>query len=130
MYEITLQDSTATLTLPAVEVPLVTEPDIYSTTVKTLSNDVRKHTTGGYRRSGTHTWAHLDNATYDALFQFYYRQEYVTFQYPQITVTGENINGMTAMIEVSPKQVIDECGNVQAVTLSWRESLQNPVEGS
>ena len=130
MYEIILQDSTTTLTLPPLEVPLTTEPDIYSTTVKTLSNDVRKHTTGGYRRSGTHTWSYMTKDEYNDLFQFFYRQEYVTFQFPRITITELGISDMTANIEVSSQQIIDSCGEHQNVTLSWRESLQNPVESS
>lgn len=130
MYEITLQDSTTTLTLPELEVPLVTEPSTLSTDVTTLSNDIYTDTLGNYRRTGSHTWAYMTKEQYDDLFQFWFRQTYVTFQYPRITISGLNITNMVARIEVSSQQIIDNCGDHQNVTLSWRESSQNPVEGS
>ena len=130
MYVITLQDSTTTLTLPPLEVPLTTQPAVLSTDVTTLSNDIYTDTTGNYRRTGTHTWAYMTKAEYEALFDFWYRQTYVTFQYPRITITQLGISDMVARIEVSSQQIIDNCGDHQNITLSWRESLQNPVESS
>lgn len=130
MYEIILQDSTTTLTLPELEVPLTTEPTILATDVTVLSNDIYTDTTGNYRRTGSHTWSYMTKAEYDALFQFWYRQTYVTFQYPRITIAGLDIYDMVAKIEVGSRNIIDNCGEVESVTFSFRESSQNPVESS
>ena len=51
----------------------------------------------------------------EALFDFWYRQTYVTFQYPRITITQLGISDMVARIEVSSQQIIDNCGDHQNI---------------
>lgn len=124
-YAIKITDSTATWTMPELEVPLTMDNARKSTDVEVLSNDIYTDVFP-YKRTGSHQWAYMSKADYDTLFGFYYRQQQVTYKYPKITITELGITDMIAKIDVGAQNIIDNCGEVQGVTLSFRESKQNP----
>lgn len=126
MYEIQITDSTGTVTLPELEVPLTFGDARKSTDVEVLSNDIYTDVFP-YKRTGSHVWAYMSKDDYDTLFGYYYRQQFVNYTYPSITITELGIVDMIAKIDVGAQQIIDHCGEVQGVSFSFRESKQNPV---
>lgn len=125
MYEITISDSTGSLTLPALEVPLTTTTLEGATDVQTLDYNIYTDfiTT---KRTVSHTWSYMTETEFNAL-KAYYDRQFTLFQYPQITITKLGITNMTARFTLNPQSIIDHCGTVQGVTVSFRESKQNPV---
>ena len=126
MYEITITDDTTTWTMPELEVPLTFGDARKSTDVEVLSNDIYTDVFP-YKRTGSHTWAFMSKDDYDTLFGFYYRQQFTLYKYPRITITELGIVDMIAKIDVGARNIIDTCGLVEAVSLSFRESKQNPI---
>lgn len=126
MYEITITDDTASYTLPPLEVSFNVDDVMMSTDVTTLSNDIYTDIFPT-KRSFSNTFAYMDKADYDALYGFWYRQNQVTYKYPRITVTELGIVSLVCKLELSGRQIIDHCGNVSNVTVSLRESKQNPT---
>lgn len=126
MYEIQITDDTTTWTMPELEVPLTKNEAKKSTDVEVLSNDVYTDVFP-YKRTGSHTWAYMSKDDYDILYGFYYRQQHSLYKYPRITITELSIVDMIAKIDVSQQDIIDNCGEVQNVVFSFRETKQNPT---
>lgn len=124
MYEIEITDSSGTTTLPALEVPLSLETLEGSSDVTTLDFNVYTDFITTKRRV-SHTWAFLTEAEFTAL-KAYYNRQFTDFQYPSITITELGITAMTARMTLNPQNVIDHCGTVADVTVTFRESNQNP----
>jgi len=124
MYEIILTDSTGSVTLPALEVPLVLTTLEGSSDVQTLDFNIYTDfiTT---KRQLSHTWSYLSEDEFNEIKAFYDRQ-FTDFQYPRVTVTELGITDMTARMTLNPRTVIDHCGTVAGVTITLRESKQNP----
>lgn len=122
MYDITISDSTTTQQLPPTEVPLTVTTLEGSTDVQTLSYNIYTDyvTT---KRVVTHTWSYMSQEDFELLKGFYDRQ-FTIFEYPEITIEGINVNSMTAKMSLEPRNIIDNCGTVQGVTVSWRETRQ------
>lgn len=122
MYKIYLTDSEGTHELPPLEVPLTRVKIEKQTVNEPLSGNVYRQFIAT-KRNYTHTWKYLSEEEYDLLDEIYERMK-EEFTYPQLTVDGENVSLMTVDYELSPKNIIDECGNVQDVTISLRETRQ------
>lgn len=126
MYIAYLTDSAGTHELPALEVPLTRVKNQKKTVVEPLSANVYEDYIAT-KRVWAHTWAYLTNEEYDLLDQILDRMvsEWI---YPQLTITSDNtadnVNLVTVQYELSPKNVIDDCGNVSDVTISLRETRQ------
>lgn len=124
-YTITISDATDTMTLPPTEVGFTPLLINNSTTNQTLSNDVYTDKFP-VKKGATSSYSHMTKDDYDRLFAFYYRQEAVLYKYPVVTISDTDITGMTARIEVNDAPVVDTCGTRSNVTLTMRESRQNP----
>lgn len=124
MYEIDITDSSGTTTLPALEVPLNQETLEGSSDVQTLDFNVYTDFITTKRRI-THTWAYLTEAEFNVI-KAYYERQFTDFQYPRITITELGITDMTARMTLNPQTIIDHCGTVADVTVTFRESKQNP----
>lgn len=122
MYKIYLTDSAGTHELPPLEVPLTRVKNEKMTTVEPLSGNVYDDYIAT-KRTWAHTWAYLTKEEYDLLDAIYERQK-TEWTYPQLTIDGENVSGLVVKYELGPKNIIDECGTVQDVTVSFRETRQ------
>lgn len=121
-YTIFLTDSSGTYELPPLEVPLTRVKIEKMVTVEPLSGNVYDDYIAT-KRQWVHTWAYLTEEEYDLLDEIYERMK-STFTYPELTIDGENVNDLVVKYELSPKNIIDECGNVQTVTITLRETRQ------
>lgn len=121
-YTIYLTDSDGIHQLPPLEVPLTRVKAEKMTTVEPLSGNVYDDYIAT-KRVWTHTWAYLTASQYDLLDEIYERQK-SDLAYPDLTIDGEGISDLTVKYELSPKNIIDECGDVRDITVSFRETRQ------
>lgn len=68
-------------------------------------------------------WAFLSADEYAALEGFFNRQ-YSLNKYPHITIPELGVESMVAEMELSDQSIINQCGMVEAVKVSFRESTQ------
>lgn len=128
MYKIYLTDSAGTHELPPLEVPLTMVKNEKMTTVEPLSGNVFDQYIAT-KRTWTHTWAYLTKEQYDLLDEIYERMK-SEYTYPALTIDGENVENLVVRYELGAKNIIDNCGEVQDVTVTFRETRQRPVWSS
>ena len=123
MYDIILNDATGSTTLPEVEVPLQVTTLEGVADVQTLDFNVYTDfiTT---KRVITHTWAYMSLDDY-AILKGYYDRQFTSFQYPNVTITDLGIASLICRMTLNAQQIIDNCGTVQGVTITLRETKQN-----
>lgn len=129
MYEIKITDATGTVTLPPLEVPLTVGEVIKGSDIDTLSNDIYTDYFP-VKRLFTHTWAWLSEDDFNILKGYYDRQMRVYYKYPTITIEELNVYDLVCKMSLSPRNIIDQCGTVQGVEVSFRESKQQPTGSS
>lgn len=122
MYKLYLTDSAGTHELPPLEVPLTRGKIEKQTVVEPLSGNVYRDYIAT-KLNYTHTWRFLSEDDYDLLDEIYERMK-KELTYPMLTVEGQGISLMVVDYELSPKNIIDDCGLVQDVTVSFRETRQ------
>lgn len=127
MITLTITDTQDSATFRVFAVPIVSDPVIAETDVMAIDANLSTYVTGA-KRQYSFDLGYLDAEAYAVLLGFRQRQ-YTNHKYPQITVEGaENINvtNMTGKMTLSEQRVIDNCGNVEDVTVTFRESKQMP----
>lgn len=121
-YKIYLTDSAGTHELPPLEVPLTRVKNEKMTTVEPLSGNVYDDYIST-KRVWAHTWRYLTQEQYDLLDEIYERMK-SEWTYPQLTIDGESVSSLVVKYELGAKNIIDDCGEVQDVTVSFRETRQ------
>lgn len=124
MYEIIISDSTGSDTLPELEVPLSISTLEGASDVTTLDFNVYTDFVA-LKELLSHTWAFLDEEKF-AIIKGYYDRQFTLFQYPKITITALGIADRVVRMNLNPQNIIDHCGTVSDVTVSFRETKQNP----
>lgn len=119
-YDLTLTDSTATQSFNQAEIPVTTTPVEIATDVQVLSGNVYTDFIA-QKRTWTRTFRFLDKATFDSLKGFYDRQ-FTLFTYPRVTIVAEEVSDIPVRMTLSGTNVIDNCGLIQEVTVSFREA--------
>ena len=122
VYKIYLTDSAGTHELPELYVPLTRVKNEKMTTVEPLSANVYDDYIAT-KRVWSHTWAYLTKDEYDMLDAIYERAK-TDRQYPRLTISGENVELLVVKYELGPKNIINNCGDVSGVTVSFRETRQ------
>ena len=127
MYQIQLTDDVADEVMPLLNVPL-TEGIIEGTTdVITLDMNLYTQFTAK-KRLWTHSWAYMSEADFNTLKGFYDRQ-FSLFKYPLLTISEQGVEDVVVRMTLSPRNIIDNCGTVEDVEVSFRETVQN-TDGS
>lgn len=121
-YDITLTDTTTTATMLATEVPLTTTTLEGAVDVQTLSFNVYTDFIA-QKRTWSHTWKYMTEDEYNALVGFYNRQ-FTLYQYPELTITEEGVDGVIVRMTMNVKNIIDGCGTVNDVSVTFRETRQ------
>lgn len=122
MYDIILEDSTGQATMPPSEVPLTVSTLEGAVDVQTLSFDVYTDFIT-QKRLWSHTWAYMTAAEYEILKSYYDRQ-FIDFTYPRLTIQAEEVSDVVVRMTLSPKNIIDNCGTLEGVTVTFRETKQ------
>lgn len=121
-YKIYITDSAGTHELPPLEVPLTLVPNEKETTVEPLSGNVYDDHIAT-KRVWSHTWSTLTKEQYDLLDTIYKRAK-SEWTYPQVTIDGEDVTDLVVKYVLGPKNIIDNCGTVEDVSVSFRETRQ------
>lgn len=126
MISLTIQDSQDSLTFNTVlSSPIILAPVINETDVQTVDGNISTYY-GSTKRQYQFKIAWLDAETYASLKAFCERQ-YSNLKYPQISISGAtnlNIENMVAKISLNDQEVTDNCGTVENIVLTFRESKQ------
>lgn len=126
MILLTIQDSEDSMTFGATLItPISLAPIINETDVETLDGNISTYYSST-KRQYTFRLYPMDAESYSQLKAFIQRQ-YSNLRYPSITVEGDqnlNVDGMTAKMTLSEQQVINQCGLVDNITVTFRESRQ------
>lgn len=123
---LTITDTTDSATFNIFEAPISLDPVIAMTDITTIDNNVSTYITGEPKKLYTFNLGYMDAETYGVLKGFFDRQ-ITNLKYPKITVTGAdnlNITNMTGRMILNTQNVIDNCGNVENVSVTFRESKQ------
>lgn len=127
-YEIQLTDATGTTTLPLTEVPLTITPVEIASDVQVLSGNVYTDFIA-QKRAWSHTWKYLTEAEYNVI-KGYYDRQFTNFEYPLLTISDNGVTSIPVRMTIAPQNIIDNCGTIQDVTVSFRESKQLDSPGS
>ena len=127
MIQLTLTDSSTSKVLPLLSPPLSVDTVEGATDVVTLDMNVSTYFT--YNKSlWTHEWSYMSESDFNDLKGFYDRQ-FTLYKYPLLTITGTGAADVTSVpvrMTLNPRQIIDNCGTVEKVQVSFRESRQMP----
>jgi hypothetical protein len=128
MYQIQLTDDVADEIMPTLNVPLTEGIIEGATDVTTL--DMNLYTQFiAQKRLWSHTWKYMSEANFNLLKGFYDRQ-FTLFKYPLLTITEQGVENIVVRMTLSPRNIIDNCGTVEDVQVSFRETVQNTIDGS
>ncbi len=128
MITLTIQDAQDIISFDTIlSSPIILTPIINETDVETIDGNISTYY-GSTKRQYQFKIAWLDATTYAKIIGFRDRQ-YANLKYPRISITGAtniNVSDMVAKITVSEQEVVDKCGTVENVVLTFRESKQMP----
>lgn len=122
---LTITDSSITQTFELLMAPLVSAPIITETDVQTVDGNISTYY-NSTKQTFTVQLGYLTQAEYSVLKGFIQRQ-YDNLRYPTITITGAinlEVENMVAKMSLNDQRVINDCGLVEGVELTFRESKQ------
>lgn len=127
----TISDSVDTMTFDGGQAeilsPLTSSPIIRETDVETIDSNISTYYSAT-KRQYTIQLGQLDAESYLSLLEFRARQ-YSNRKYPLITITGDqsiNVNELPMKMTLNNQNVINNCGEVDNVQITLRESKQMP----
>lgn len=121
-YEITITDTIDELTIDFPSPPLTESIIEGATDVQTLDLNVYTDFFAN-KRQWENTIAYMSEEDFNRLRDFYIRQ-FSLWQYPTISIPDLNVNDVVVRMRLSPKNVINNCGTVNNVGLTFRETVQ------
>ena len=127
MIKLTIQDNQDSMTFSVLLVPITLSPQIMEQDVQTIDGNISTYYSNT-KREYTFKLGYLGPDDYAKLRDFRDRQ-YADLKYPNITVTGAdniNVQNMTAKMTLNDQEVISNCGMVENVVVTFRESKQMP----
>lgn len=128
MITITIQDSEDTMTFTAmITSPINYAPVITETDVQTIDGNISTYY-GSTKRNYEIEIGWMDSDEYARLVAFRDRQ-YANLKYPQVTITGDqnlNVTSMVAKLTLGTQYTVDQCGLVEDISITLRESKQMP----
>lgn len=128
MISLTIQDSedimdiTNLIASPVTLTPIINEAD-----VETIDGNISTYY-GSTKRQYEFKIGWMDASEYARLIAFRDRQ-YTSLKYPIVSVIGAtnlNVQNMAAKMTVNEQSVVNNCGIVENITITFRESKQMP----
>lgn len=121
-YTLTLTDDEQTVTYSLLEVPLVQGSDNGATNVMTISGNI--YTDYIYqKRTWKHKWDYMSAEEYVELRGFYDRQ-FELNKYPRLTISQLGADDVPVVMNISDRQIVNNCGMVKNVEITLRETAQ------
>lgn len=122
MIEIKLTDDTGTTTFNALEIPLSIQTIEGATDIQTLNYDIYTDFLVK-KRVWSHKWSYMKESEYNEL-KGYYDRQFTLFKYPQLSIDYLNINNIPVRMTLNTQEIIDNCGTIQNIEVSFRETKQ------
>lgn len=122
---LTITDTSVTQTYSVLMAPVVSSPIITETDVQTRDGNISTYY-NSTKQSFTVQLGDMTQDEYSVLKGFIQRQ-YQNLKYPAITITGAinlNVSNMVAKMTLNEQSVVTNCGTVEGVQLTFRESKQ------
>lgn len=122
---LTITDSSATQTYGMLGSPVVSAPVITEMDVQTIDGNISTYY-NSTKQSFVVQLGDMSQDEYSVLKGFIQRQ-YQNLKYPAITITGAinlNVENMVAKMTLNEQNVVNNCGTVEGVQLTFRESKQ------
>lgn len=122
---LTITDESITQTYNLLMAPVVSAPIITETDVQTVDGNISTYY-NSTKQSFTVQLGYMSQDEYSVLKGFIQRQ-YQNLKYPAITITGAinlNVTNMVAKMTLNDQSVVTNCGLVEGVQLTFRESKQ------
>ncbi len=116
----TITDSTGSFVLPYASPPISMEKVDSFTDIVTLGNDMYTDFVN-QKRGWKYQLATLTKAQYSSLKGFYDRQ-YTLYQYPMLTISEYPVTLVTVRMYLNTQEVYNNCGDVEDVEISFRET--------
>lgn len=124
MITIKLTDNSGPLVLPTLAPPLAESTIEGATDVQTLDNNISTYFTAN-KRQWVQQWPYMSEADFNVL-KAYYDRQWTDYKYPLVTIDYYDITDVPCRMYLDPKNVIDNCGTVQDVSVTFRETRQLP----
>lgn len=123
-----LIDSSDDVTYDILEVPFEELPIDGKTNIETADGNVFSYVTYSGKRQWSHTWSWMTEEEYLRLRAFERRQYSDPFQRPLITIARLGVENVPVVMEITaPRKIVSNCGTVQGVSVTWRETIQNSI---
>lgn len=122
---LTITDESVTQTYGLLMAPVVSSPIITETDVQTVDGNISTYY-NSTKQSFTVQLGYMSQDEYSVLKGFIQRQ-YQNLKYPAITITGAinlNVTNMVAKMTLNEQSVVTNCGLIEGVQLTFRESKQ------
>lgn len=119
---LTITDDNTSITYALLPSPFHKKQEIGASKVLTASGDI--YTDYVYKKfEFEYEWGFLTAEEYATLEGFFNRQ-YSLNKYPRISIPELGVDNMVAKMELSGQSIINNCGIVEKVKVSFRESTQ------
>lgn len=125
-YEITITDDVDTMTIQYPSPPLVEDTIEGATDVQTL--DMNLYTDFyATKRVWSNTLSFMSESDFNKLKGFYDRQ-FTLWKYPLISITDLGVSNVVVRMGLTPRRVVNNCGRVEEVSMTFRETVQMTPE--
>lgn len=122
MITATITDSSGSMELPIIEVPLTVGREDFATDVVTLSNDMYTDFVS-QKQSWAFPYDHILEDAYNELEGFYNRQ-FTIYEYPTISIPHYGVEDVPVRMFLNNREVFNNCGDVENIQVSFRETAQ------
>lgn len=117
-----LTNSVGTLQLPPIEKEFLNAPIENAVDVQTLDGNIYTDFTS-QKASWEFNYDSLTQEKYDEIRAFYDAQ-FTLFEYPELSVPFYSLSNRAVRMYINVKDIWDNCGSIQNVKLSFRETDQ------
>jgi hypothetical protein len=121
----TITSALGSLELPAIEVPLTKSRVDMTTDIVTLGNDIYTDFSPNRRRQWEFPYSWMYEDIYEAI-EAVYDSQFTTGDYPTISIPYYGVEDVPVRMFLNDMEVIDDCGTIQGIKLSFRETSQQP----
>lgn len=114
--------------LPMLEIPFLKHPVEKSVTVETLDGNVYVDFIA-LKDQWEISWASLTDGEYETLWTIY-ESQFITNQFPLLDIPYYNVVALPVRMTINTKDIWNNCGSVQNVTIELRQTVQLGGDGS
>jgi len=123
-YDFTLTDDFGSDIFTGSVIPLSINPVNMDVVVTTLDNNTTRYIFPE-KSSWSYPFDFMDEVQWVKLKGYYDRMR-TYYRLPYLSIPGESLSEQAVDMVLSGKQIVDNCGTVQDVTVTFRETAQYP----